>query len=945
MSTDLRRSLKRGVAGVTAGLLVASGAIALAAPASAQAAPEGFDFTRIAGADRYGTAGAIARERFNNDADTVVLASGVQFPDALAGNFLAGSLDAPILLTAPGFIPEVTSTTLDELNTSNIRILGGTDAVSTRVETELRADGFSVTRIAGTDRFKTAAAVAAAGDTVGTVNGQRTAVLANGLNFADALTAGPLAVDSLLPVLLTEPTTLRPEASASLRSENIQQVLIVGGTDAVSAAQETQLRRDGFAVVRLGGNTRADTAVEIAEFAKANLGFGDDHINLARGDDFADALTGGPHAGAEMAPIVLTGNPTTSAPATLAFLRENCETLRDGHIFGGLAAVSEPVEMENEEAATCDAVAPSVVTVDGDNNTVVAGENFTGTISTDDGQNIENVSVSGRCIDDNANLDETDTAGGSDFGFSIPVNADAATGDCVLTFVVTLEGGEQVTVTQTINVVAPQEQPATPTSTVGFEPVQQQTATDAPELVVATVDSQTDDNVVIRFRFDEDISNRQPTLAFFQIFAFDGTEVATPTTAIIDPANLSDVLVSFDADRDEFAAVTVATVDFDAVEDADGHRNPEGDSGLQNVVFNSGSTTAPDLIGVGEFNATTDEVEFFFDENVATATADLFRLIPITSGDPVLVGDSVRIDDRERTIVRVTFDNPANDEDAEVGTTGDEGRIDSSTRGETARAAVEAGAVSDGNGDTNPLQTIDVNNGGNTNEPDLVSVTFDLSRDEATFLFDEPVQLAGSATATATLFQVFDRNGDETGGIDVDRSAGNTRAVVVTFADNVLEDALGASVQSGAVQSTTGTVNGMNEVDQVVVENNQEFPAGLTTRPDLLSARVQQGEVAGDPDVANQLRVVFVFDEDVDSADADQFFITDESGDRTMATRVQVNSQDRTQVFAVFGVTSDADINAAVVATVDDNAVSDGSVDAAGVDNGGNVEGFTLLTR
>ncbi len=491
MSTDLRRSLKRGVAGVTAGMLVASGAIALAAPASAQTAPGDFDFTRLAGADRYGTAAAIARDLFNDDADTVVLASGQEFPDALSGNFLAGSLNAPILLTAPGFIPEVTSTTLDELGTSNITILGGTDAVSARVETELRADGFNVSRIGGLDRFKTAAQVAAAGTTVGEIDGQRTAVLANGLNFADALTAGPLAVDALLPVLLTTPTTLRPEARAALDAEDIEQVLIVGGTDAVSAAQEAQLTADGFAVERLAGVNRAETAVEIAEFAKANLGFSDDHVNLARGDKFPDALTGGPHGGAEMAPILLTGDVNNSAPATLAFLRENCETLVNGHIFGGLAAVSERVEMENEEAATCDAVAPSVVTVDGDNNTVVAGEDFTGTIRTEDGQNITNVAVSGRCIDDNTNLDETDTAGGSDFGFSIPVNADAATGDCVLTFVVTLEGGEQVTVTETINVVAPQEQPATATNTIEVMPEDAATATATVNPDTSTVDDRT----------------------------------------------------------------------------------------------------------------------------------------------------------------------------------------------------------------------------------------------------------------------------------------------------------------------------------------------------------------------------------------------------------------------------------------------------------------------
>jgi putative cell wall-binding protein len=96
-----------------------------------------FVFTRLAGDDRYGTAAAIATATFPV-ADTVVLARGDQYADALAGAFLAGQLGAPTLLTKADSVPQPTLDAMKALETKNVVILGGTQAVSQGVEDDLK---------------------------------------------------------------------------------------------------------------------------------------------------------------------------------------------------------------------------------------------------------------------------------------------------------------------------------------------------------------------------------------------------------------------------------------------------------------------------------------------------------------------------------------------------------------------------------------------------------------------------------------------------------------------------------------------------------------------------------------------------------------------------------------------------------------------------------------
>jgi putative cell wall-binding protein len=150
-------------------------------------------------------------------------------------------------------------------------------------------------------------------------------------------------------------STLPTETDAALTQQDIQQVIVLGGTAAVPASIEALLTAKGMRVIRLGGANRQETAVKIADFERDRLLWGtennvfptqyDDIVSLARGDDFADALTMGPHAGAGFHSLLLTESPTVLGASTATRLAVFGTTgVFQIDIAGGTAAISTAVE-------------------------------------------------------------------------------------------------------------------------------------------------------------------------------------------------------------------------------------------------------------------------------------------------------------------------------------------------------------------------------------------------------------------------------------------------------------------------------------------------------------------------------------------------------------------------------------------------------------------------
>jgi putative cell wall-binding protein len=332
----------RVVAAATA-LGLAGGAVAMLSPADATST---FQFLRpFNGPNRYDTARLVAVNTFFQ-ANHVILASGTNYPDALAASYYAGDISAPILLTAPDTLPVETALALQTLKTASITIVGGTSAVGSSVENQLRNAGYFVDRIAGSSRYQTALEIAKRPlpHHVGTLFGERTAILTSGTGFADALAAGPVAFANGFPILLTPGGSLGLEARQGLAQLGIQRVLLMGGPGAVSADVEAQVKNLSVNVNRIGGDDRRETAVKLAEFAISQLGFTNQHVNLANGATGMDALAAGPHGGVERAPLLLTAdaNNIDGAKATnTTYLYNHSSTLTFGHVFGGTGAVSD----------------------------------------------------------------------------------------------------------------------------------------------------------------------------------------------------------------------------------------------------------------------------------------------------------------------------------------------------------------------------------------------------------------------------------------------------------------------------------------------------------------------------------------------------------------------------------------------------------------------------
>jgi putative cell wall-binding protein len=171
---------------------------------------------RIWGADRYETALAVAGD-FSAD-DCFILATGENFPDALAAGPLAEEWSCPILLNRGSSLLANVKAYIDGYGAEAVYIVGGESAVPASVETEILSMGINVERFAGDNRFETAAAIAAV---LADDDNDHSVVLVNGNSFADALAAGPFAS---LPgtdgaILLTNSNSI-PTATAGFHVAN-----------------------------------------------------------------------------------------------------------------------------------------------------------------------------------------------------------------------------------------------------------------------------------------------------------------------------------------------------------------------------------------------------------------------------------------------------------------------------------------------------------------------------------------------------------------------------------------------------------------------------------------------------------------------------------------------------------------------------------------------------
>ena len=278
---------------------------------------------RIAGENRIETSLKLADqlkevlgvEKF----EAVVVASAMNFPDALTGSYLANAKNAPILLTTKGFEEEVNAYIKANLaEGGTVYVLGG----ETAVPSELLAGVSGVKRVAGDDRFGTNLAILKETG----VSAEQPILIATALNFADSLSASATG----LPMLLVY-GKLTAEQKAFLATTS-KKFIIVGGENAVSVDLEAELKAIG-SVERLAGAGRYETSVMVAEKFIADP----DDVVLAYARNFPDGLCGGPLAYALGAPLILTDN---NGPAAAD---QYVDGISAGIVVGGEGLISDGV--------------------------------------------------------------------------------------------------------------------------------------------------------------------------------------------------------------------------------------------------------------------------------------------------------------------------------------------------------------------------------------------------------------------------------------------------------------------------------------------------------------------------------------------------------------------------------------------------------------------------
>ncbi len=270
----------------------------------------GVGVQRLGGSDAYATSVAVAEAvsitlsssgsqgsgGSSGAGGTVFVASGESFADALVAGPLVGNVQAavPLLLTPKAGLDAAVSGWLTRHKPARAVIMGGTAAVSAQVESEIEAAGVgTLERIAGSDRFDTAAKAAAWAAThiAPGCGGPGEAGLARSDVPFDSFSAGPLLALRCAPLLLTAPGRIPDATAAALDTaldraspQDTPRLSVFGGEAAVSTAAI-----NGWLDPADGDQTAGDevpaAAIATAEQQMARL------VNALRASVGLDALT------------------------------------------------------------------------------------------------------------------------------------------------------------------------------------------------------------------------------------------------------------------------------------------------------------------------------------------------------------------------------------------------------------------------------------------------------------------------------------------------------------------------------------------------------------------------------------------------------------------------------------------------------------------------------
>ena len=307
---------------------------------------------RLAGANRYATSAAVSAAAFPQ-ADSVIIASGSDFPDALAGTTLAAAYGGPILLTAKDKLPDDIREEITRLGAKQATILGGTGAVSENVENALREMGLSVDRAAGSNRYATAAEIAKTAYLYIRRQAPENLFFVIGDQFADALSVSPVAGATNSPILFVGRTGTIDKATLSFINtvkSGVKNVYVIGGTGAISEEMQAAIdTATGLKSERIAGVNRYETSTAILKkFAGAAIPGGASVLNnctmaIATGTNYPDALSASAVCAVSRTPLMLVDgkNMTDAQKEALKAQKSEKDDRFDIAFVGGEGVIPE----------------------------------------------------------------------------------------------------------------------------------------------------------------------------------------------------------------------------------------------------------------------------------------------------------------------------------------------------------------------------------------------------------------------------------------------------------------------------------------------------------------------------------------------------------------------------------------------------------------------------
>lgn len=292
-------------------------------------------WTRLSGGNRYSTMKSIIDTGFTKTGGTVILSSGETYKDALSASALAGLSNSPIVLTEKDRLNETTIAVLKRLKPKKVIVTGGTAAISEGVFDEVKkVTGVEPNRVYGTNAAETSAKLALEGK--GKWKGGL-AFISTTSNYKDALSAAPISYALGYPILLAQNgTDVTEPVLSALKTLGIKNVIILGGTMAVSSNVDSQLVNAGIKIKkRLAGSNAIATSRMIGEWGLSK-GMLMNNVGIASSLNFPDALAGATLCGKNKAVILLADDSNNS---NADFIKSKKAYIKRGYVFGGAAAV------------------------------------------------------------------------------------------------------------------------------------------------------------------------------------------------------------------------------------------------------------------------------------------------------------------------------------------------------------------------------------------------------------------------------------------------------------------------------------------------------------------------------------------------------------------------------------------------------------------------------